>query len=48
MLHKIMHVLPIATFTPQGPLTSLTTDWLRQRDNSHADPLGCSSLVAQW
>ena len=39
MLHKITHVLSVATFTPQGSLTSLTTDWLRQRDKSHADPL---------
>ena len=39
MLHKITHVLSVATFTPQGSLTSLITDWLRQRDKSHADPL---------
>jgi hypothetical protein len=34
MLHKITHVLSVATFTPQGSLTSLTTDWLRQRENA--------------
>ena len=52
-LRRVIHAaqdhacFTVATFTPQGSLTSLTTDWLRRRDKSHADPLDRSSWVPQ-